>query len=287
MVLFNFCHCIFNMFWGDDDLKKLRIFLLFLIFFNISTLTSFAQGIYSVDTSIKVYDYADLFSDEEEVSLSNQANEILERQKIDIVIVTTDDFGGKSSQEYADDFYDYNYFGYGNRKSGLLIVINMQERDVAISTTGEAIDLVNNSSINKIMDEVIDNYLMYGDYYGAGVSFLNSADERISSQRAAQLPFNERYSKGQIALFSTGIALVVSSVIIGVMYFMHRLSLSPSPNASVYSGGGIRLFRRNDQFISTHTSRTPIPKDTGSGGGGTSVHTSSSGTSHGGGSRKF
>jgi len=290
VVYFDLRGCIFNMFWGDGVLKKLMIFLLFLSVFNINALTSFVQGAnLGVDTSIKVYDYADLFSDSEEASLSDQANDILERQNIDIAIVTTDDVGRKSSIQYADDFYDYNDFGYGSRKSGLLLLINMQDREVWISTAGEAMGLFNNSSIVRIIDEMYD-YLDDDDYYSAGVRFLSSADEHISSERVKQLPFKEKYSKGRMALFSAGIALVVSSITIGIMYFLHRLSFSPVPNANIYSkDGGFKLFRRNDQFINTHTSRTPIPKerDSGGSGGGTSIHRSSSGTSHGGGGRKF
>lgn len=268
-------------------MKKILIFLFILL--NINSLTLFAQGMdYSEDTSIKVYDYAGLFSDYEEVLLSDKANEILERQNIDIAIVTADDLGGKRSMDYVDDFYDYNNFGYGDREFGLILLINMQDREIWISTKGEAIDLFNDSNINRIVDRVTEE-LSDGYYYDAGEVFLTSADKHISNQRAANLPFKERYSTGQIALVSAGIALAVSSIVVGIMYFMHRLSFSKAPNASVYSdNGGIKLFRKNDQFISTHTTRTAIPKDTGSGGsGGTSTHTSSSGSTHGGGGGKF
>ncbi|MBM6837148.1 TPM domain-containing protein [Clostridium saudiense] len=54
----------------------------------------------------RVVDRASLFSSEEIVSLENSINDISTRYEMDIVIVTTDDVEGKSSRDYADDFFD-------------------------------------------------------------------------------------------------------------------------------------------------------------------------------------
>ncbi len=270
-------------------MKKICLFFLFLtlISFNIGFVNPFAMDT-NVNTSIKVYDYADLFSSSDETLLSKKANEIADRQNMDFAIVTTYDVEGKSSMAYADDFFDHNGFGFGSMKSGMLLLINMEYREVWISTTGEAIDLFNDRDIEHLLD-VMENDLKIGDYFNAASGFLSAADEHITNERLKNLPFKERYTKGQLAGFSALIGLVVSTLAVLIMYFLHRLSLSPSPSASVYTNGkGILLFKKIDNFITTHTTRTAIPKDTGgSGGGGTSIHTSSSGSSHGGGGRGF
>ena len=53
---------------------------------------------------IRVVDQAGLLSDGEEAQLSDQLDEISERQQVDVVVVTADSLEGASAMEYADDF---------------------------------------------------------------------------------------------------------------------------------------------------------------------------------------
>ena len=55
--------------------------------------------------------------------------------------------------------------------------------------------------------------------------------------------------------------------------------------AGAYVTGEIAITGQNDIFLRSSVTRTAIPKNTSSGGGGS--HTGSSGTSHGGGGRSF
>ena len=80
-------------------------------------------------------DDADLLTDHEEAVLLSELDEISERQRMDIVVVTTDSLEGKSAMEYADDFYDYNGYGFGNSRDGVLLLISMEDRDWWLSTT--------------------------------------------------------------------------------------------------------------------------------------------------------
>ena len=49
-------------------------------------------------------------------------------------IVTDVDPNISSAMEAADDFFDYNGYGLGDDRSGVLLYINMSTRDVWIST---------------------------------------------------------------------------------------------------------------------------------------------------------
>lgn len=247
----------------------------------------------SFDTSIKVYDYANLLEDSEEKTLSTMANEISERLQLDTVIVTIRDSEGKSSMEYADDFFDYNGFGYGNDYTGILLLVNMQEREVWISTTGKAIRYFNDNDIDKTID-VIYGDLKNGEYFNSAYKFLKTVDshvnEYINWEKVKDLPLHLRYSRIQILAVCLIIGLTVSAIVLGVMLGLHRLSFSPAPNASVYlTDKEVSLFRSEDRFMSTHTSRRSRNSSSSGGGsrGGGSTHTSSSGRSHGGGGRKF
>lgn len=53
-----------------------------------------------------------------------------------MAIVTVNSLDGKTAQAYADDYYDYNGYGYGENDDGILLLISMGERKWAISTYG-------------------------------------------------------------------------------------------------------------------------------------------------------
>ena len=75
----------------------------------------------------RLIDMADLLTYEEESELLETLNEISERQKMDIVLITSEDMDGYSDiQEYADDLYDYCDYGYGANRDGLLLLISME-----------------------------------------------------------------------------------------------------------------------------------------------------------------
>ena len=81
-------------------------------------------------------DEAGLLTGSEGSDLLDQLNEISERQQVDVVVVTVDSLEGASATEYADDFYDLNGYGFGDEGDGILLLISMEERDWAISTSG-------------------------------------------------------------------------------------------------------------------------------------------------------
>ena len=81
-----------------------------------------------------VYDMADLFTDEEEKQLSEQAQVLSDTMKMEAVIVTTEENSG-SAQVFADGFYMEGGFGTGSDHSGILFLIDMDNRELYISQT--------------------------------------------------------------------------------------------------------------------------------------------------------
>ena len=76
-----------------------------------------------------VYDMADLFTDEEEQQLSGQAQTLSEKMKMEAVIVTTEE-NSDSAQVFADGFYTEGGFGTGSDHSGILFLIDMDNREL-------------------------------------------------------------------------------------------------------------------------------------------------------------
>ena len=125
------------------------------------------------DTPARVVDEADLLSTEEEGTLKARLDELSEKYEMDIVVLTVESVGDKTPEEYADDYYDYNGYGYGSNYDGLLLLVSMEEHDWHISTSGEAIDAFTDSNIETIGSLIADDL---GDekYFSA---FSTFADE--------------------------------------------------------------------------------------------------------------
>ena len=70
-------------------------------------------------------DEAGLLSEEESSTLINKLEEISQRQKNEVAVVTVNSLEGKTAEAYADDYYDYNGYGYGENDDGLLLLVSI------------------------------------------------------------------------------------------------------------------------------------------------------------------
>lgn len=247
-----------------------------------------------VDDMDKVYDFADLLTDEEEDKLYQEVNSFISQTGYDLAVVTTNDNNKRSEVEYADDFYDYNDFGKNSTRDGLLLLIDMTNRKVYISTTGNAI-VMYNSRIDSIIDAGYD-YLTSGDYYNTFSKMIEKQeyyfdlgpDERDSKTIIIDEYGNASYIKympyGLIG-FISGIVTLIFSI---VMYNKSKLKLKVGSTISYMKDKNIT--KKQDNLVNTVVTHTLRYSDTSSGGGhssGGGFHSSSSGSSHGGGGRSF
>ena len=240
----------------------------------------------------RVADFADLLSDSEESSLSDTLDEISERQQVDIVVVTVDSMEGESAEAYADDFYDYNGYGFGNERDGILLLVSMGERDWYISTHGYGITAVTDAGREYISDMIVDD-LSTGYYADAFTSFAQLCDDFIT-----QANNGEPYDVGNIPqkpfsfvwnlVIAFVIAFIISLIATGIMKGQLKTVESQSAADNYMKQGSMQLTKKNDLFLYRHVERRKKEeKDNSSSSGGSKTHTSSSGATHGGGGGKF
>ena len=86
------------------------------IFFVLLLSVNFMLPVFAADDIPRLVDEADLLSDDEEMALTGQLNEISERQQVDIVVVTVNSLEGAETMGFADDLYDYNGYGFGEER---------------------------------------------------------------------------------------------------------------------------------------------------------------------------
>lgn len=247
-----------------------------------------------VDDTSKVYDLADLLTDLEEDELFNLVNSYIEKTNYDLVIVTTNDNKKYSEVEYADDFYDYNLFGKNETRDGSLILIDMDNRKIYISTTGYAIKMYDDYRIEEIIDSGYDSLVEenYFDCLRAMIQEMQNEYEVGYPDSNKNMEIDENGKPIYIKHISYSLVFVISSIVTLIvsliLYFKSRLKIKVGSTISYLKNSN--LTKREDKFINSSVTHTRISSDSSSSSessGGSSFHSSSSGSSHGGGGRSF
>lgn len=238
---------------------------------------------------VRLIDYAELLDDTEYTELESKLDRISEEYDCDVAVITEDSIDGEDEVAYADDFFDYNDYGMGEDKSGVLFLITMSERKWCISTHGAAIDIFTDRGQEYISGEIKPS-LSAGDYYEAFDTFADLCEQFVIQAESGE-PYDvdnmpEDHVLGCLDSCFPGIGLVISLIITGVMRGQMK-SVRRKPDAADYmQKDSLHITRKNDLFLYHQISRSAKPKNEDS-GGGSSTHTSSSGETHGGSSGSF
>lgn len=240
------------------------------------------------ETLPRMKDGADLLDAEQEAQLEEKLDEVSEKQQCDVVIVTTDSLEGKTAEAYADDYFDENGYGIGSDYSGILFLISMDERKWAISTYGYGTIAFTDDGQEYIMDKCL-SYLSDGKYYEAFSKFTDLCEKFLEEAREGT-----PYDKGNMPfafppLVTILLAVLIGAVIALLITWSMKMQLKPvvrQNGAKAYEkSGSLKLTNSREIFLYSHVSRQKIEKHESS--GGSSIHTSSSGRSHGGSSGSF
>ena len=236
----------------------------------------------------RVYDYADVLTDEEETALRAYIAECEAKVNVDIVLVTIcEDVEASglswetSMMNYADDFYDHNNYGYNKvHGDGVLLLDNWYEGQKGswLSTCGSVYEEFGDYEINKVLDEV---------YY--------QVEDNPYSAYRAYVRMIERYMENTgVSVGIPGILVLAVPIIVAIVFALTNLSQKATKDtttAETYVAGGKPDFKeRRDDFIRKSVVTRHISTSSGSSGGRSSgrggSHRSSSGVRHGGGGRR-
>lgn len=286
----------------------MRKIMCFLLLFAL--LLGISPAALALDTSLHVYDDADLLTDEEEADLAARIDVLRDELGMELVIVTTDDSQGKSAQEYAEDFYDDNGFGYGAEGDGLLLLVAMDLREYWTCTTGRAEAIFDSWNLDRIHEDM-SACLSDGAYWEGFSQYLSAVESVVlSAEEESDAPEymgsvgtdddnfygDDYYYEGTYldrdfwsrALGTLPIVIGLSAVIAGLIVWgmsrSHKMVKHAVSASSYVAQDALKLRVNSDTFLRSHTTTVrvapPPPGHNFSGGGG-------GGHSHGGGGGRF
>ena len=296
-------------------IKGIMICLLICTFLVMGSMAVWADQTGAVSGQPRVFDQAGLFSETEIIQLEEKIAQCRKSTKMDVVIVSAYADGERSAEEYADDYYDYGGFGVGKKASGVLLLYYMDGPgqpggECYISTAGTMINMLTDERIESILDDVYGD-LGNRDFAGATEHFLEDVKAYVkegveSGQYTYDRDTGEIVRYHSIRLYEVAIAMVIAGILAGSVcldikkcYAMKQSSREISNSLQAYRADCAFCFSvAGDKMVNKYVRSVPIPRNTSSGSGGrghsgsssagrSTIHTSSSGSSHGGGGRRF
>ena len=245
-----------------------------------------------------VVDNAGLLSESERAALERSAKSISQAHGCEVIIVTVNSTGGKSAQDYADDyFWDHNY-GVG------------ENRDWHVATHGSASSAFPDDDIDFMVSRFLPD-LSDGDYADAFESYheyadkiLGVADGSLSQNEVDALnqEFNAYMNGEEETREPNYVKKGIWSVILGALGGFIPASAQKSAlktvrkkrDAAGYAQeGSLNLYVNRDTYLFSNVTSHVIQRSESSGGshsigsGVSTTHSHSSGTSFGGHGGKF
>ncbi len=252
----------------------------------------------------KILDDADLLWLDEVSELEKKALEITDAYGMDVVILTVDSTEGAYIESFADDFFDYNGYGIGDNYSGVLLVLAMDTREWAISTSGDAIYAITDFGIESLFEEMAW-YLSNDDYFEAFYAYLDALPAYFEAYERGQ-PIDGYFGgydgPGSVQIGTREdvvyyeeeppywLSVVIGAALAGIVVLTMCSSMNtkrPQRSAGAYlKQGSIHMGRHQDIYLYSQVTKTRRQSQSSS-GGGSSTHRGSSGRSHGGGHGRF
>lgn len=232
------------------------------------------------EEKIHFYDAQGVMTEQEAEDLNDELAQLSQDKQVEFIAIFVDDgFSGFSSeyQRFSEDlFYDPQFdYGYGEEKSGVVMLIDMTHRQIDVRAFGKAKPIfMKESNIDKVTDKV-GQKLRDEEYIEAVRSFT---DQSYYLYRKYNQSFIEKVFTMMFSFKGLIIALVGALIAGGVALGGHNQSTKAgSKNYEIKNS----FLLHNKQDFFTHknvTSRQIQSSSSRSGGGSSSSGGSSGGT---------
>ena len=243
-------------------------------------------------------DRASLLKGTQTTALITRAQELAKQTGWDIRLVTTKHAGGKTAEEYAEDFYMDHY----RQNNGLVYLIDMDNRELQIATSGDAIYYLTDERIEMILDTAVEyvSNEAYADafrtmmnmtstYYSEGIDPHTYMFDRDTGQIVPYKPKKKvTLMEGLLAALAALLGGGAFGGSVAARYRMKSGKYRYNPNGN----SSVQLTGRTDELLREYITTRNLPKNPpssgrSSGGHRSTVHSGSHGHSFGGGGRKF
>ena len=249
-----------------------------------------------VNAEQKIYDFSEIITKEEEDELKLQIDEFIKKYKMELIIVTYDlpYYEDSTNATFASDFYDYNDFGIDFEDyDGIVLFRNTYEQDpyYDMYTFGKAQLYFNQDRYDDILDSIYDD--LHSSNYLTGFKLFisltsNYIDKGIPSNMSNKYIDEMGYIKSYYVppyLLSLLFSLIVTIVVASILVNKNKMIKKETEATHYMNKASLNYTKKQDNFITSHTTSYTVSSSSGGGGGGFSSGGSSGGGFSSGGGR--
>ncbi|AXI08860.1 hypothetical protein CUC15_08005 [Oceanobacillus zhaokaii] len=231
-------------------------FIVLLFFFALLPSGTLA----ATDSKQRIYDYANLLTEEEKSQLEKLASEYGSENETDFVILTTNDTEDKDIVPYMQDFYDAQALGYDKPHGNTAILtLDMKSRDVYLAGFYKAEEYLSDSRLNQIRNKIMPD-LSNGNYYDAFTTFMET-----SAYYMGISPWINPELFVFKLWFQILAPIALAAIIVGLMAFNSGGRVTVNERTYLNTA---QVNRRKDRYIRTAVTKTRKPSNNKSSGGG-------------------
>lgn len=222
-------------------------------------------------TEERVFDEADILTDEQENVLREQIAQKEAETGEDIVLLLINDPDHTSEEamrDYAQNFYEENGFGWDKPNGDGIIYADNWAEDYQgykycwLCTTGKAVEALDSGDIDDVID--LTNETVNDDPYGAYQTMIDAAADRMAPAKTTDF-----FGGILIAL----LAAAILTVIFLILQLLGNKGKMTTDRSTYVQKDSVHMNQKTDRFLRSHVTRVKIEHDTDSGsGGGTGGH---------------
>ena len=226
-----------------------------------------------VEVGQMVYDDAGVLTQEEIAALEASCAETAQTYSCGVYVYTVDNYTDYSSEtdayEVAKDIYQANNFGVGEEQAGVMLLLNISERDYALIAYGDTAHYAFTDYGKDVMSENFVEYFGNDDWYGGFECFASDAAEFL--ELAAQGTPVDVGAEEPVSWFSCIVGgVAIGMIISAVVVFIKKKGMNTAveqKEADVYVvDGGLSLRYSTNTFIHTTVSVRDLSEDKDRGG---------------------
>ena len=162
--------------------KMVLLPILFFIISNMACIKAFAQTMYENPDNgyvVVIEDDADLFTPEEEKELAKVMEDVTQYGNVAVKTITYNEY---SAKKYGNRFFDEIF---GKKADGTILLIDMDNREIVLTSEGSVKKAVPSSYANTIMDNVY-SYASNGEYYRCATKTFEQVLTLLNGEKIAQ-----------------------------------------------------------------------------------------------------
>lgn len=164
---------------------------------------------------IRVVDNAEAIEDVAEKTVSESLDEMSNKYQCDVVLVCIPSTYGTGVTSFADNYYDFNNYGYGTGHDGIMLLISIDENERAFSVNGNAANIFN-ADVLSYMEKELSSYFRKKNFEDAAAEFSSLCERFLSDAEKGIIYDKETLPKSTVGP-SVIIPVVVAIIAVGVV----------------------------------------------------------------------